>query len=424
MAGIYTLGRSGSSFIKGNRIHDVTRDKYGGWGIYYDEGSTGFRSWTNLLYRCQDGGFHQHYGTKNVFENNVIVDSGEVAWGPTRIDSPASPGNVSDDEAFTFERNIIVGWGGQSVVRPEATSKLVAQHPDKLVVNHNVYWNGGAEPRFGRLSLQEWQKWGLDVKSLVIDPKLPPPDSSPFVVPADTPARRVEFRPFRIDPLELKWGPPDLDAGRWPRWFPPANDGKPRAIRDDFETTPAGETPDFAVSHEDGPATVRVSTDAAFVGKRSLKFTDAKAIKHGYDPHLVYSPVNFKAGVAVVKFAMRCDGGATLMHEWRGPGYPYATGPSIQLSGDGSVKTAGNRLLAKVKPGEWVQVEIRCALGGAAAGIYQAVITPAGQPPITIADLACSKEFVDLHWMGFMGVGDRGVAYLDEFSLEPQQAKP
>ncbi|HEX8914940.1 MAG TPA: right-handed parallel beta-helix repeat-containing protein [Humisphaera sp.] len=419
MGGVYTLGMSPGSKIVGNRMHDITRDKYGGWGVYYDEGSDGWVAERNLLYRLQDGGFHQHYGTNNVFRNNVILDSGEVAWGPTRIDVPTDPGKPRPGVAFTFERNVIAGWGAKSVVRGEATGKLFEQNPDRLAVDRNVYWNGGAEPRFGKLSMAEWQKWGHDKASTVLDPKLGSPDAVPFVLSADSPAAKAGLEPFELGKTgRTNGGAADLDPKRWPRWFPPATVAVPQAIRDGFEGTPVGHTAEGAVSSEEPPAgTARVTDEVAIEGKRSLKFTDAKGLKAGYDPHIYYQPQGYKSGEATARFAIRTEGGATLAHEWRGAGHPYAVGPSVQLAGDGTLR-AGKTVLAKVPKGEWVRVELRCKLGGKAEGKFDAVVTVAGGQPQRFEGLPCGTDFVELSWFGFMSVSDRGTSYLDDLTLE------
>jgi len=59
MAAIYTLGAQPGTIIRTNLFHDVAGLRYGGWGIYFDEGSTHILAEKNIVYRTTHGGFHQ-----------------------------------------------------------------------------------------------------------------------------------------------------------------------------------------------------------------------------------------------------------------------------------------------------------------------------------------------------------------------------
>jgi hypothetical protein len=156
MGGIYTLGNHIGSVISGNRFEDIESYSYGGWGIYFDEGTTGIDAEKNLVIGTKTGGFHQHYGKDNIFRNNVLVD-GREQW--------AERSRVEEHLSFTFEHNILIG--GQPNV-------FKGNWKDKVAVDHNVYWcTGGNAPQFHGQGFEQWQKSsGQDGHSIVGDPKL------------------------------------------------------------------------------------------------------------------------------------------------------------------------------------------------------------------------------------------------------------
>ncbi|MGC9031696.1 MAG: right-handed parallel beta-helix repeat-containing protein, partial [Minisyncoccia bacterium] len=100
MGGIYTLGIQDGTLISNNIFYDIYGYKYGGWGIYFDEGSTHIIAEKNLVYNTTHGGFHQHYGKENIVRNNIF------AFGKEQQIQISRPEN---HRRFTFERNIVVG---------------------------------------------------------------------------------------------------------------------------------------------------------------------------------------------------------------------------------------------------------------------------------------------------------------------------
>jgi hypothetical protein len=105
MGGIYTLGVSPGSACIGNVIYDVRAHDYGGWGIYPDEGSSGWQIESNLVWNCtcvsaaRGGAFHQHYGATNYIANNIFA----LSSGP-----PMQATRVEDHLSFTLEHNLII----------------------------------------------------------------------------------------------------------------------------------------------------------------------------------------------------------------------------------------------------------------------------------------------------------------------------
>ncbi len=131
MGGIYTLGAQPDTFIHNNVFHDIAAFKYGGWGIYFDEGSAGITAQNNLVYRTTHGGFHQHYGKDNLVKNNIFALGRDAQIQRTRAESHRS---------FTFEDNIVY-WSRGSLLAGSWSSYNVA-------FDNNIYWQtGGKGPR-------------------------------------------------------------------------------------------------------------------------------------------------------------------------------------------------------------------------------------------------------------------------------------
>ncbi len=184
MGGVYTLGPSPGTSVSHNVIHDVLSTRYGGWGLYPDEGSTGILFEGNLVHDVKDGCFHQHYGRDNIVRNNILAFSEEGQIAVTRSEPHLS---------FTFEKNIVVfdeghllGYGGW---KSGARVKL----------HDNLYWRLGGEPfRFGDRTFAEWKASGRDLGSMVADPMFVDAASRNFQLSAESPAWSLGFKPLKV----------------------------------------------------------------------------------------------------------------------------------------------------------------------------------------------------------------------------------
>ena len=185
MGGIYTLGVSPGSTCVGNVIFDVCAHDYGGWGIYPDEGSSGWQIASNLVWHCTSvlspsgGGFHQHYGASNNIVNNVFALSSGPPMQATRVESHLS---------FTLEHNLIISSNSAFFYGP--WNKLQYASGSNCFVAY-----GQAAPLFPKGNLTAWQQVGHESGSILtaLAVKGNWPDVS---FPADSPVFAVGFKPF------------------------------------------------------------------------------------------------------------------------------------------------------------------------------------------------------------------------------------
>lgn len=195
MGGVYTLGPSEGTRVCNNVIHDVYAARYGGWGLYPDEGSTGILFENNLVHHVRDGCIHQHYGKENIFRNNILAFSEQGQIAITRAEPHLS---------FTFENNIVywdsgtlLGYGGW-------------KNGAKVLLRDNLYWHVGGQPfDFAGKTFAEWQAAGNDVGSLIADPMFVDPAHGDFHLKAGSPAEKIGFKPFDYSKAgvygDIKW---------------------------------------------------------------------------------------------------------------------------------------------------------------------------------------------------------------------------
>ncbi len=185
MGGVYTLGLQPGTVVRQNLIHDVNVSVYGGWGLYTDEGSSGIVLESNIVYRCQSAGMHQHYGRSNLFFNNIFALNQESQLARTRAEPHLS---------FTFTNNIVYfdsgtlfagNWSGTG-----------------FDLDHNIYFDTRSSPSHppldGFLKFDDWQKSGHDLHSLFVDPLFVNPTMGDFRLRPGSPALAFGFHPLDL----------------------------------------------------------------------------------------------------------------------------------------------------------------------------------------------------------------------------------
>jgi hypothetical protein len=191
LAGIYTLGLSPGTLIRGNVVRDVdSYDRYGrgGWGIYCDEGSSGITIEDNLVYRTKTGGFHQNTGRENVIRNNIFALGRDGQIQRSKRESHIS---------FTFAHNIVY-WDGNTPPAGPGDEALHGRFSDSnFRMDQNLYWDtSGRTVTFNSATFAEWQASGKDTGSIVADPLFVDPARGDFRLKDGSPASRIGFRAF------------------------------------------------------------------------------------------------------------------------------------------------------------------------------------------------------------------------------------
>jgi hypothetical protein len=182
MGGIYTLGKQPGTRIENNLWHDIAGLRYGGWGIYFDEGSSGIVAVSNVVYRTTHGGFHQHYGETNILRNNIFAFARDHQLQRTRVEPHIS---------FLFQTNIV--YFNHGVLLGGDWSK------DQYKLDWNVYYDARPDKSdllFEKATLDQWRGRGHDAHSLVVDPLFEEPEKNNFRLRAQSPALALGFEPI------------------------------------------------------------------------------------------------------------------------------------------------------------------------------------------------------------------------------------
>jgi hypothetical protein len=187
MGGIYTLSPQPGTRLRYNRIHDVRHHTYGGWGIYFDEGSSFILAENNLAYRCNTGGFNQHYGEGNEVRNNIFALSATNELDRSR-DEP--------HQSFLFERNFVMSG------TPYMWSGKWDAGRTNVVIRQNLYASletvNAGDLHFGGTNFAGWQAFGFDADSVVADPKFRDAQAGDFDFRRGAPLDAIGFVPFDL----------------------------------------------------------------------------------------------------------------------------------------------------------------------------------------------------------------------------------
>jgi hypothetical protein len=184
MGGIYTLGKQPGTRIVNNLWHDIAGIQYGGWGIYFDEGSSGILAMSNVVYRTTHGGFHQHYGETNMVWNNIFAFGRDQQIQRTRPEPHVS---------FSFKTNIVYFDSGPLLAGDWSGTNFQ--------MDWNVYFDArpdAKEMTFANISQGKWREQRNDRNSIVANPLFVAPKENDFRLQPNSPALKLGFEPIDV----------------------------------------------------------------------------------------------------------------------------------------------------------------------------------------------------------------------------------
>lgn len=372
MGGIYCLGLSPGTILRGNVMHDIFSYSYGGWGLYTDEGSADILMEKNVVYNTKSGGFHQHYGRDNILRHNILAFAQEGQVIRSRQE---------DHISFVFEQNIVLFDNGQPLGKNYTNGNFR--------FDRNLYWDITGEPfLFAGFELEDWQEEGNDRNSLVADPMFRDPRNGDFALHRNSPAHQLGIEPLQDFSKVGLHGPRSwtsrpgrtvnrtLDPAMKPPTSPQAARRISRLLAENFNEMEIGGKVTFAnTSGEGSGASIRVVANPHGEGQ-VLKFQDADNLRHEWQPHLAGS-LNWNRGAVKATFDLLLGPGAEFWHEWRDRSNPYRIGPSLHFR-NGAL-FVGEERLCDIPFGQWLRIEMLCPLGPAAeAGTFAIKVSADG----------------------------------------------
>ncbi len=429
MGGFYNLGSSFGTVVRGNHIHHVGSYRYGGWGLYTDEGSSGIVMEDNLVHDTSESAFHQHYGFFNTVRNNILAFGGRAQVQRSRAEKHLS---------FVFENNILV-WDPASAFLDggkynwEFPAKPDRGYPKSTTVfRNNLYWPlDGKMPDLiaGTWTWDSWRQEGRDAGSIVADPLFMSIPDRDFRLKPGSPAEKTGFRRWDLTLAGVRKDSPRGTEWRklaakavFPNW---QEDSKPWPSRDygialqTFEYSALGTIPMLGstASSENKGDSVGVSAEAASPipaagagpSRCSLKVKDAPGLSKSYNPLLSINP-KWTGGTMNVAFDVMGRPGADWFVELRSAGGgEFGAGPYLACRKGVLTATTGAGIpLGELPPGSWARISITAAAG---TGRWKVEVTSQDGARREHADLPCKTSWTQCHYLLWSALADTDTAF-------------
>jgi hypothetical protein len=438
MGGYYGLGTSPGTIIRGNHVHHIVSHRYGGWGLYNDEGSADTLMENNLVHDTWNAGFHQHYGYFNIVRNNIFAFGHTAQIQRSRLETRLS---------FKYEQNIVMWEPGVPLLDGGDWNWKLNDPPgrgepkDTVIIRKNLYWpTDGKIPALmtkAHYTWDDWRKLGRDAGSLFADPLFEDAAKRDFRLKPNSPVSKIGFKPWDLTLAgvrsgDSKWRSIAEQGGIYPNWD---TDARPwpspeyKVALQTFEATPLGvigirnakcdrprEQKDlgegFWVSEE---ASSPIPVEGGTPSKRSLKAQDQPGLAHSYDPVLDIIP-KWEAGTFKVSFDIMAQAGADWFFEMRVKGGEFAAGPYVRYANGKLIANNKDSIaLADLKPGEWCRLTL---IATTSIGKYSLTLTRQDGTKSDFKDIPCKPTWNAASYLLFGSLADKNTAYfIDNISL-------
>lgn len=436
MGGVYLLGPAFGTVIRGNHIHDIASYRYGGWGLYTDEGSTGVLMENNLVHDTSESAFHQHYGYYNTIRNNILAFGAKAQLQRTRAEKHLS---------YIFENNILV-W--DPAVKLLDGSKYNWDFPEKTdpgypretyIFRNNLYGPLGGSftnKLADNWTWDEWKKSGRDSGSIIADPKFADISKRDFTIAPDSPAIKLGFKPWDLAQAGVRgdsWRAiaaatvnyPDFAAKSKP-WPSP----KFEMALETFEYMGIGQcTLPKQILHMEGKGdSIGVTEEAASPmpppggapegrSKRSLRILGSPTTQQSYNPHVIIDP-KWTNGEQTVAFDAMARTNADWYFELRVSDAQYVPGPSLAWrNGRVFAEQGDSKPVIDLPADQWARFEVTATPG---VTNWSLRVTRADGQAAEMKNLNCGPGWAECHFAGWINlVKTNSARYIDNIRFEP-----
>lgn len=437
MGGFYGLSTAPGSVVSGNHIHHIAGFRYGGWGLYNDEGTTDMLMEKNLIHDTSNASFHQHYGYYNTIRNNIFAFGRTAAIYRTRNESRLS---------LICERNIAIWEPTSKMLDGSEAAWKLNENPakgdpkDTAIFRKNLYWQtDGAKPVAiaKKWSWEEWLKMGRDAGSIFADPLFVDLAKRDFRLKPGSPAEKIGFEPWDLTLAGVRRDGPNGAAWRelagkgaiFPNW---EQDSKPWPAPEfsiplqTFERTSLGALGirNGYVDAEGKGDSIGVSEDAASpfgvkpgdTGQRSLKVQDAPGLSKSYKPVLMVLS-KWERGTVRASFDVMSQPGAEWYFELRPAPHEHGVGPLVWCrNGQFVGGKSGEKKLATIPAGEWCRLQVIASIG---SGTFDVVITQQNGTRQEFKDIPCKAGWEPCATLLWSATSGKQTAYfIDNLTLE------